>query len=135
MEAAKFVDGNSKDLYIKKHKSKVGWTKSAHVLPNEVFSALSKGATRNVFIGGLDNLSVERLGRDLEKSGDIERVNLPVEKRTGFVNFANILSAAQAVEDLQDNPDYVSGRVGFGRGRCAQPARPKTNKLSAKCDG
>ncbi|KAF9302810.1 hypothetical protein BGZ74_004830 [Mortierella antarctica] len=84
--AIKFVDENSKDMYIKIRKSKVGWTNSAHVLLNEVILALSKGAIRN----------------------------------------------AQAVEDLQDNPDYVSARVGFGKDRCAQPARPWTSKLSVK---
>lgn len=55
-------------------------------------------------------------------------MNLLAEKQTGFVNFANILTAVQVVEDLQDNPDYVNARVGFGKDRCAQPAQPKTNK-------
>lgn len=59
-------------------------------------------------------------------------MNLLAEKQTGFVNFADILSAFQAVEDLQVNPDYISVRVGFGKDSFAQPAQPKTSKFSVK---
>ncbi|KAG0357985.1 hypothetical protein BG005_002875 [Podila minutissima] len=75
---------------------------------------------------------VDENSKDMYIKIHIQHVNILVEKQTGFVSFANILSAVQAVEDLQDNPDYVCARVGFGKDRCAQPARPWTSKLSVK---
>ncbi|KAF9194292.1 hypothetical protein BGZ51_000452 [Haplosporangium sp. Z 767] len=111
-------------LVIRNRRLKVGWGQNAHALPQAVTQALAEGATRNVYLGAIDDSFTEdRLREDFSEYGDIELVNILKEKNCGFVNFTNILSAVKAVEGIRSNPAYENIKVNFGKDRCGNSTR------------
>ncbi|KAK0459379.1 uncharacterized protein EV420DRAFT_1539923 [Desarmillaria tabescens] len=80
--------------------------------------AVHSGATRNVYIGNVEDFETfteERLKRDFGEYGDIELVNFLKEKNCAFVNFTNISNATKAIEAIKSKPE--SGPQGASGGR------------------
>ena len=70
-------------LTLNNRRLKVGWGKNSGPLPPALALSVHSGATRNVYIGNIedfDAFSEERLKRDFGEFGDIELVNFLKEK-------------------------------------------------------
>jgi len=88
--------------------------------------AVHSGATRNVYIGNVEDYETfteERLKRDFGEYGDIELVNFLKEKNCAFVNFMNISNAIKAIDGIKSKPEYANLRIAHGKDRCANPPR------------
>jgi len=114
---ASYRDG----LTIHDQKARVGWGKPAP-LPATVMGALARGASRNVYLGGIDVESVteSKLTSDLSAYGTVEKVNVISDKGIAFVNFTNIQSAVKAVAALRQDPFYSKFKINYGKDRCAR---------------
>ncbi|KAG0031817.1 hypothetical protein BGZ81_000502 [Podila clonocystis] len=122
-----FNQATYQGVTIKNRRLKVGWGQNAHALPGPVIQALSDGATRNVYIGSIDDsITEEKLREDFAEYGETELVNILKEKNCGFVNFTNVMAAVKAVEGIKSKAGYENVRVNFGKDRCGNP--PKTLK-------
>lgn len=70
-------------LTLNNRRLKVGWGKNSGPLSPALALAVHSGATRNVYIGGIEDFELfneERLKRDFGEYGDIELVNYLKEK-------------------------------------------------------
>lgn len=70
-------------LTLNNRRLKVGWGKNSGPLPPALALAVHSGATRNVYIGNVedfDKFNEEKLRRDFGEYGDIELVNFLKEK-------------------------------------------------------
>ncbi|KZO92272.1 hypothetical protein CALVIDRAFT_487858 [Calocera viscosa TUFC12733] len=113
-------------LSVNNRRLKIGWGKSSNPLPPALAVAVQGGATRNVYVGNIDDWekwSEERLKRDFGEFGDIELINSLREKNCAWVNFTNISSAMKAIEAMRIRPEYAHLRVSYGKDRCANPPR------------
>ncbi|KAI7905348.1 uncharacterized protein BX663DRAFT_430715 [Cokeromyces recurvatus] len=114
-------------LNIRGRKIRVGWGKPS-TISNQVAMAIQSGATRNIYIGGIDEkITIEKLREDFAEYGEIEMVNIFKEKNCAFVNFTSITSALTALNSIKSKPDYTELKINFGKDRCGNPWRP-TNK-------
>ncbi|KAI9592845.1 hypothetical protein BDF19DRAFT_387922, partial [Syncephalis fuscata] len=112
-------------LVVKHQRLRPGWGRP-RPLPSEVMRAVSVGASRNVYLGGLDDarvFTVERLRDDFAEYGEIELVNTLPERQCAFVNFTSVAAAVKAVDAIRGKPGYERVRVNFGKDRCANPPR------------
>ena len=69
---------------------KIGWGKNSGPLPPTLALAVHAGATRNVYIGNVEDYETfteEKLKRDFGEYGDIELVNFLKEKCVTFYPF------------------------------------------------
>ncbi|KAI9347726.1 hypothetical protein BDR26DRAFT_799495 [Obelidium mucronatum] len=123
---ALFLRGSNEGVVIKGKRVKIGWGKPAPFMPSNIFNALQKGATRNVYVGPLDaTMTEQRLRTDFGEFGEVELINMVPEKQIGFVSFTDIASAIKVVEGLAAaNPLYANLRVSYGKDRCNNPLRP-----------
>ncbi|KAJ2898611.1 RNA recognition domain-containing protein [Zalerion maritima] len=111
-------------LMIHNRRLKIGWGKHSGALPPAIALAVSGGASRNVYIGNLDETwTEERLRQDFSEFGEIELVNTLREKSCAFVNFTNIANAIKAIEAIRSKDDYRKFKVNFGKDRCGNPPR------------
>ena len=111
-------------LMIHNRRLKIGWGKHSGALPPAIALAVSGGASRNVYIGNLDETwTEERLRQDFSEFGEIELVNALREKSCAFVNFTNIANAIKAIEAIRSKDDYRKFKVNFGKDRCGNPPR------------
>lgn len=115
-------------LIIHNRKIKVGWGKHSGPLPNSINLAVGNGASRNIYIGGLDKIpeivfSKEKLFNDFKEFGDIEQINFFQERHCCFVNFTNISNAIKAIDGIRNNPDYQKCKINFGKDRCGNTPR------------
>ncbi|KAK3820125.1 MAG: hypothetical protein J3Q66DRAFT_281136 [Benniella sp.] len=134
--ATNFFNQASQGMVLNGRKLKVSWGQNNHGLSNQVIEAIQRGATRNVYLGSIDeSFTVEKLRQDFADFGDTELINILKEKNCGFVNFTNILSAVKAVEGIRRNPDYANVKVSYGRDRCGNPSRPQKPKSSRRSNG
>ncbi len=102
---------------------KIGWGKSTH-LPQSISVAVANGASRNVYIGFVDEtVTRDALHEEYAVFGEIELVNMIPEKKIAFVSFTDITSAIKAVEHMRQKGNK---RVNFGKDRCANPPRTKS---------
>jgi hypothetical protein len=109
---------------IHNRRLKIGWGKHSGALPPAVALAVSGGASRNVYIGNLDETwTEERLRQDFSEFGEIELVNTLREKSCAFVNFTNIANAIKAIEAIRGKEEYKKFKVNFGKDRCGNPPR------------
>ena len=70
-------------LTLNNRRLKVGWGKNSGPLPPALALAVHSGATRNVYIGNVedfDKYNEDKLKRDFGEYGDIELVNFLKEK-------------------------------------------------------
>lgn len=113
-------------LNLNNRRLKIGWGKNSGPLPPSLALAVHSGATRNVYVGNIEDFETfteERLKRDFGEYGDIELVNFLKEKNCAFVNFTNISNAIKAIEGIKTKPEYVNLRIAHGKDRCANPPR------------
>nr|GAT53117.1 RNA-binding protein nrd1 [Mycena chlorophos] len=113
-------------LTLNNRRLKIGWGKNSGPLPPTLALAVHAGATRNVYIGNVEDFEVfneERLRADFGEFGDIELVNFLKEKNCAFVNFTNISNAIKAIEAIKTRPEYANLRIAHGKDRCANPPR------------
>jgi len=112
---------SGRDIMVHGQKIKVGWGKP-NPLPATVVMAISRGATRNVYIGGIDTETVtdKKLEADLSQYGTIEKVNIVPDKNIAFINFTSIQNAVKAVAALRQDPGYIKYKINYGKDRCAR---------------
>ncbi|KAG5643193.1 hypothetical protein DXG03_001352 [Asterophora parasitica] len=113
-------------LTLNNRRLKMGWGKNSGPLPPSLALAVHSGATRNVYIGNIEDFETfteDRLNRDFGEYGDVELVNFLKEKNCAFVNFTNISNAIKAIEGIKAKPEYVNLRIAHGKDRCANPPR------------
>ncbi|KAJ3150146.1 hypothetical protein HDU89_003234 [Geranomyces variabilis] len=118
--------GSYEGISLKGKRLKFGWGKPSP-LPASIAQAVQANASRNVYIGALDDsVTEDTLRRDFSEFGDIELVNIIADKNIGFVNFADLNSAVKAVETLKadESRGYRQYRIAFGKDRCGNPPRP-----------
>ncbi|KAL9126990.1 MAG: hypothetical protein Q9217_004046 [Psora testacea] len=122
--ASFFALSNVQGLMIHNRRLKIGWGKHSGALPPAIALAVSGGASRNVYIGNLDeSWSEERLRQDFSEYGEIELVNTLREKSCAFVNFTNIANAIKAIEAIRSREDYSRFKINFGKDRCGNAPR------------
>ncbi|PIL33647.1 hypothetical protein GSI_04270 [Ganoderma sinense ZZ0214-1] len=113
-------------LTLNNRRLKIGWGKNAGPLPPALALAVHSGATRNVYVGNIedfDTFTEEKLKRDFGEYGEIELVNFLKEKNCAFVNFTNIANAIKAIDGVKNKTDYANLRIAHGKDRCANPPR------------
>lgn len=122
--ASFYALSNLQGLMIHNRRLKIGWGKHSGALPPAIALAVSGGASRNVYVGNLDeSFTEERLRADFAEYGEIELVNTLREKSCAFVNFTNIANAIKAIEAIRGKDDYRRFKVNFGKDRCGNPPR------------
>lgn len=95
--AASFhADATLKKLALHGQELKIGWGKPSPV-PSQVLLSISQSnASRNVYLGGLDeNMTEEMLRDDLSRFGLIDQVKIVRDKNIGFVHFLSISTATK----------------------------------------
>ena len=126
--ASFYALSNLQGLMIHNRRLKIGWGKHSGALPPAIALAVSGGASRNVYIGNLDeSWSEERLRQDFSEYGEIELVNALREKSCAFVNFTNIANAIKAIEAIRSREDYGRFKINFGKDRCGNAPRQNTH--------
>lgn len=129
--ASFYALSNLQGLMIHNRRLKIGWGKHSGALPPAIALAVSGGASRNVYIGNLDeSWSEERLRQDFSEYGEIELVNTLREKSCAFVNFTNIANAIKAIEAVRQREDYKRFKINFGKDRCGNPPRQNLNNAN-----
>lgn len=140
-------DAILKRLRINGNDIKIGWGKPTHLEPMVAFKISNDGATRNLYIGpssstphdnetsssfdAVNKLTESRLRKDLKQYGEIDCIDIVEEKGLGFVHFASIASAIQAVNTLSErNPRYAHKKIFFGKDRCAFVTRSQQYNAS-----
>lgn len=127
--ASFYALSNLQGLMIHNRRLKIGWGKHSGPLPPAIALAVSGGASRNVYIGNLDEAwTEERLRQDFSEYGEIELVNTLREKSCAFVNFTNIANAIKAIEGMRNREDYRRFKINFGKDRCGNPPRQAGNQ-------
>ncbi|KAK5085336.1 hypothetical protein LTR05_004620 [Lithohypha guttulata] len=126
--ASFYALSNLQGLMIHNRRLKIGWGKHSGALPPAIALAVSGGASRNVYIGNLDEAWTEdRLRQDFAEYGEIELVNTLREKSCAFVNFTNIANAIKAIEAIRSRDEYKRFKINFGKDRCGNPPRQNLN--------
>ncbi|RKF62532.1 putative nrd1 rna recognition motif containing protein [Erysiphe neolycopersici] len=134
--ASFFALSNLQGLMIHNRRLKIGWGKHSGALPPAIALAVSGGASRNVYVGNLDeSWSEDRLRQDFSEYGEIELVNTLREKSCAFVNFTNIANAIKAIEAIRGKEEYRRFKVNFGKDRCGNPPRQVQAQNSSRSDG
>ncbi|CAK7274398.1 hypothetical protein SEPCBS119000_006149 [Sporothrix epigloea] len=122
--ASFYALSNLQGLMIHNRRLKIGWGKHSGALPPAIALAVSGGASRNVYIGNLDETwTEERLRQDFADFGEIELVNTLREKSCAFVNFTNIANAIKAIEAIRSKDEYKKFKINFGKDRCGNAPR------------
>lgn len=126
--ASFYALSNIQGLMIHNRRLKIGWGKHSGALPPAIALAVSGGASRNVYVGNLDeSWTEERLRQDFSEYGEIELVNTLREKSCAFINFTNISNAIKAIEAIRSRDDYQRFKVNFGKDRCGNAPRQNQN--------
>ena len=126
--ASFYALSNLQGLMIHNRRLKIGWGKHSGPLPPAIALAVSGGASRNVYVGNLDeSWPEERLRQDFSEYGEIELVNTLREKGCAFVNFTNIANAIKAIEGMRNREEYRRFKINFGKDRCGNPPRQSHN--------
>lgn len=129
--ASFYALSNIQGLMIHNRRLKIGWGKHSGALPPAIALAVSGGASRNVYVGNLDeSWTEERLRQDFSEYGEIELVNTLREKSCAFVNFINISNAIKAIEAIRSREDYQRFKVNFGKDRCGNAPRQNNHNAS-----
>lgn len=129
--AAFHADATIKKLALHGQELKIGWGKPSPV-PQQVALAISQSnASRNVYLGGLEeSMTEEQLRDDLSRFGLIDQVKIVRDKNIGFVHFLSIATATKVVNTLPTEPQWAGKRVNYGKDRCAYI--PKSQQAAAQ---
>lgn len=134
--ASFYALSNLQGLMIHNRRLKIGWGKHSGALPPAIALAVSGGASRNVYIGNLDETwTEERLRQDFSEYGEIELVNTLREKSCAFVNFTNIANAIKAIEGMRSREEYKRFKINFGKDRCGNAPRQVNNNNQQNRNG
>jgi RNA recognition motif-containing protein len=107
-------------LTIHGHELKIGWGKPS-IMTASVQNALQNGASRNVYLGLLDDsISEQYLRDDLSRFGHIEHVKIIAEKHIAFIHFLCITNAVKCVNTLPTESKWQFKRVNYGKDRCSR---------------
>ncbi|BGO99315.1 RNA-binding protein MRN1 [Rhodotorula toruloides] len=118
--AAFHSDALMRKIRLHDHDLKIGWGKPSAVSANVLAAVQQSGATRNVYIGNLDeSVTEETLRDDLSRFGPIDQVKIVRDKNIGFVHFLSIATAIKVVQNLPQEPAYAGRRVAYGKDRTA----------------
>lgn len=109
-------------LVVKGRRLRVGWGKPS-TIPPAVVVAVQNGASRNIYIGGIEDIDEEKLRRDFSEYGEIELINTLKEKNCAFVNFTSITSAMKALAGIKQHQDYKKYKINYGKDRCGNPPK------------
>lgn len=122
--AAQFYhEATTKKLAINGQELRIGWGRPSSI-PTPIQMALSNGASRNVFLGSLDETITEQfIQENLSRFGQIEHIKLLREKNIAFVHFLSISNAIKCVATLPTESKWSSRRVNYGRDRCAPSSK------------
>ncbi|KAJ1531128.1 hypothetical protein HK096_008120, partial [Nowakowskiella sp. JEL0078] len=111
-------------LAINGHAVKVGFGNKILPIPADVQAAINVGATRNVFIGGVDeSIDENYLYQEFSKFGLIDQIKILRDKHYAFIHMSSIISAVKAVQALPMDPNWAGCKLGYGKDRCL-PANP-----------
>ncbi|KAF7721619.1 hypothetical protein EC973_004366 [Apophysomyces ossiformis] len=114
-----YHEATTKRLSVNGAELKVGWGKSSSI-PSNIQLALQNGATRNVFLGSLDEAMTEQdIRENLARFGHIEHVKMIKDKSIAFVHFLSTSNAVKCVNTLPTESAWASRRVNYGKDRCA----------------
>lgn len=129
--AAFHADALIKKLSLHGQELKIGWGKPSPV-PSQVALAIQQSnASRNVYLGGLEEtVTEEQLRDDLSRFGLIDQVKIVRDKNIGFVHFLSISTATKVVNTLPTEPAWAGKRVNYGKDRCAYI--PKSQQAAAQ---
>lgn len=90
------ADAQVKKLALHGQELKIGWGKASNLSSSISQEVSQNQATRNVFVGGLDESTTEQDLRDaLSSFGPIDQVKIVRDKNIGFVHFLSIATAIQ----------------------------------------
>jgi RNA recognition motif-containing protein len=118
--AAFHADATLKKLSLHGVDLKIGWGKPSPVPAPVLLAMQQSNATRNVYLGGLDeNVTEAQLRDDLSRFGLIDQIKIVRDKGIGFVHFLSIATATKVVNTLPTEPAWAGKRVNYGKDRCA----------------
>ncbi|KAI9312467.1 hypothetical protein BX666DRAFT_1866067 [Dichotomocladium elegans] len=121
---------NVNGLMVKGKRLRVGWGKPTSV-PASVAVAVQGGASRNIYIGGIENnFDEEKLRQDFAEYGEIELINALKEKNCAFVNFTSVTNAMKALSAMKQHPDYRKYKINYGKDRCGNPPKRMSQQQS-----
>ncbi|KAG7697273.1 hypothetical protein KL933_001532 [Ogataea haglerorum] len=150
--AAQFFATSTKEkVVIHGRRVKVDWGKHSGPISSRVLQAVEKhSASRNLYIGtelvseGTQEEDrpkipdADTLRRDFSIFGEIEQINFFRDGQCAFVNFLDICSSINAVEDFNGEGGdavhasfenrYKAFKIAYGKDRCANPPKSKKNK-------
>ena len=95
--AASFhADATIKKLSLHGQELKIGWGKPSPVSAQVQLAIQQSNASRNVYLGGLDECTTEEQLRDeLSQCGLIDQVKIVWDKNIGFIYFLSIAAATK----------------------------------------
>lgn len=94
--AAFHADATVKKLSLHGQELKIGWGKPSPVSAQVALAISQSNASRNVYLGGLDeNMTEEQLRDELSRFGLIDQVKIVRDKNIGFVHFLSISVATK----------------------------------------
>ncbi|KAA1131399.1 hypothetical protein PGTUg99_033641 [Puccinia graminis f. sp. tritici] len=103
--AAFHSDALMRKIQLHGQELKIGWGKPSAVPINVVMAVQQNGATRNVYLGNLEETVTEQsLRDDLSRYGPIDQVKIVRDKNIGFVHFLSIATAIKVVQTLATEP-------------------------------
>ncbi|AMD21335.1 HER056Wp [Eremothecium sinecaudum] len=120
-------------LTIHNKRCKIGWGKHSGPLPNPLALAVSRGASRNLYLGNIDFQADKQLSEPVfteaslrnkfQEYGEVEQINFLYERNCCFINFANISSAILAIDKIKSIPIFKDLKINFGKDRCGNVPR------------
>ncbi|AET37980.1 Mrn1p Ecym_2233 [Eremothecium cymbalariae DBVPG len=120
-------------LTIHNKRCKIGWGKHSGPLPNPLALAVSRGASRNIYLGNIDFEDDRKLEQPIftetslrsvfQEFGEVEQINFLYERNCCFINFANISSAILAIDKIKSIPTFKDLKINFGKDRCGNVPR------------
>ena len=112
----------------------VRWGK-APPLRSEVLQAYQNGASRSLYLGGIDDEVSEEALTDLcSEIAELENVNILRDKKCAFLNFISVGDALNAKRSLTDQPLLSDVQIKYARDRCAPPRPPALVRSSCSTD-
>ncbi|PKI85866.1 hypothetical protein MVES_000199 [Malassezia vespertilionis] len=118
--AAFHADSSVKRVSLHNQELKIGWGKPSVPPPDVLMAVQQHQASRNVYIGQLDEHITEQDLRDsLGRFGPIDQVKIVRDQGIGFVHFLSIQTAMKVVSILPTEPNWSKKRINFGKDRCA----------------
>ncbi|SNX83987.1 related to RNA binding protein Nrd1 (Negative regulator of differentiation) [Melanopsichium pennsylvanicum] len=114
------ADACVKKVSLHNQELKIGWGKPSQCHPAVLMAVQQNQASRNVYVGQLDESASEQsLRDDLSRFGPIDQVKIVRDKNIGFIHFLSIQTAMKVVATLPTEPVWTGKRVSYGKDRCA----------------